>query len=179
MAAFNMKCLLLIKQKIILQTLYLRRISCKATKKKRKYWVRKINAERQTKGEYHLLVEDLKLHDQNCFFRCFRMSPENFVMLLSWIGPKIKKVITKMPEPISVGQRFCDTLRYLATGDAYFTIAASYRMGPATVGRIVKETCAVIWNVLCDKGYVSPPSSEEAWKNVSAGLSKGGTFLTH
>ena len=107
MAAFNMKYLLLIKQKIILKTLYLRRISCKTTKKKRKYWVRKNFAERQTKGEYHLLVEDLKLHDQNCFFRCFRMSPENFVMLLSWIGPKIKKVITKMREPISVGQRLC------------------------------------------------------------------------
>ena len=176
MAAFNMKYLLLIKQKIILQTLYLRRISCKTTKKKRKYWVRKIYAERQTKGEYHLLVQDLKLHDQNYFFRCFRMSPENFEMLLSWIGPKIKKVTTKMREPISVGQRLCVTLRYLVTGDAHVTIAASYRMGPSTVGRIVKETCAVIRNVLCDKGYVSPPSSEEAWKNVSAGFEQRWNF---
>ena len=143
MAAFNMKYLLLLKRKIILQT-YLRRTSCKTTKKKRKYWVRKIYAERQTKGEYHLLVQDLKLHDQNYFFRCFRMSPENFEMLLSWIGPKIKKVTTKMREPISVGQRLCVTLRYLVTGDAHVTIAASYRMSPTTVRRIVKETCAVI-----------------------------------
>ena len=73
MAALNMKYLLLLKRKIILQT-YLRRISCKTKKKKRKYWVRKIYAERQAKGEYHLLVQDLKLHDQNYFFRCFRMS---------------------------------------------------------------------------------------------------------
>ena len=86
------------------------------------------------------------------------MSPENFEMLLSWIGPKIKKVTTKMREPISVDQRLYVTLRYLVTGDANVTIAASYRMSPTTVGRIVKETCAVIWNVLCDKGYVSPPS---------------------
>ena len=91
MAAFNMKYLLLIKQKIILQTLYLRRISCKTTKKKKKYWVRKNYAERQTKGEYHLLVEYLKLHDQNCFFRCFRMSPENFVCYFPGLDPKLRR----------------------------------------------------------------------------------------
>ena len=73
---------------------------------------------------------------------------------------------TKMRKPISVGV----TLRYLVTGDAHVTIAASYRMSLTTVGRIVKETCAVIWNVLCDKGYVSPPSSEEAWKKISTGF---------
>ena len=160
MATFNMKYLLLLKRKILLQIFYLRRISCKATKKKRKYWVRKNYAERQAKGEYHLVVQDLKLHDQNYLFRCFRMSPGNFEMLLSWIGPKIKKVTTKMREPISVGQRLCVTLRYLVTGDTHVTAAASYRMSPTTVGRIVKETCAVIWNVLCDKEYVRPPSSE-------------------
>ena len=60
-----------------------------------------------------------------------------------------------MREPICVGQRLCVTLRYLVTGAAHVTIAARYRMIPTTVGRIVKETCAVIWNVLCAKGYVS------------------------
>ena len=53
------------------------------------------------------------------------MSPENFEMLLSWIGPKIKKVTTKMRELISVGQTFCVTLRYLVTGDAHLIIAVS------------------------------------------------------
>ena len=66
MAAVNKKYLLLLKKRI-LQILLLR---CKA-KAKRKYWVRKIYAERQTKGEYHLLVHDLRLHDQVYFFRCF------------------------------------------------------------------------------------------------------------
>ena len=57
-----------------------------------------------------------------------------------------------MLEPRSVGQKICITTKYLVTGDAHVTIATSYRMSPATVGRIVKETCAVLWNVLCDKG---------------------------
>ena len=91
-----------------------------------------------------MLVQDLKLHVQNYFFRCFRMSLGNFEMLLSWIGPKINKVTTKIREPISVGQRLCITLRYLVTGNAHVTISTSYRMSPTTAGRIVKETCAVI-----------------------------------
>ena len=119
MAAFNMKYLLLLKRKILPQILYLRCISCKATKKKRKYWVRKIYAERQTKGEYHLLVQDLKLHDENYFFCCFHMLPENSEILLSWIGPKIKKATTKMCEQISLGQRLCVTLRYVVAGNAH------------------------------------------------------------
>ena len=81
-----------------------------------------------------------------------------------------------MCEPISVGQRLCVTLSYLVTGDAHVTIAASYRMSPTTVGRIVKETCTVTWNVLCDKRYVSSPSSEKAWKNVSAGFQQRWNF---
>ena len=49
-------------------------------------------------------------------------------------------------------------------------------MSPNTVGHIVKETWAVIWNLLCDKGYVSPPSSKKAWKNVSAGFEQRWNF---
>ena len=97
-------------------------------------------------------------------------------MLLSWIGPKIRNVTTKMREPISVGQRLCVTLRYLVTGNVHVTIAASYGMSPTTVGCILKETCAVIWNVLWDKGYVSPLSSEKAWKNFLAGFEQRWSF---
>ena len=56
----------------------------------------------------------------------------------------------------------------MVTGDAHVTIT--------NVGSNVKETCAVIWNVLCDKGYVSPPSWKEAWKNVSAGCEQRWNF---
>ena len=66
------------------------------------------------------------------------------------------KVTTKMHEPISAGQKLSVTLTYLVTGDAHVTIAASYLMSPTTVGRVMKETCSVICNVLCDKEYVSP-----------------------
>ena len=70
MAAFSTLYLLLEKRKILLQLLYLRRIPCKATKKKR-ILGKKNYVKRQTKGKYHLLVQGLKLYDQHDFFRCF------------------------------------------------------------------------------------------------------------
>ena len=53
------------------------------------------------------------------FFCCFHMLPENSEILLSWIGPKIKKATTKMREQISLGQRLCVTLRYVVAGNAH------------------------------------------------------------
>ena len=52
----------------------------KERKKKitRRYWVRKIFDERKTKGEFHLLIKDLKLFDNEYVFKYFRMSPNKF-----------------------------------------------------------------------------------------------------
>ena len=90
MAAFNMKYLLLLKLKIIPQT-YLRRTSCKTTKKKRKYWVRKIYAKRQTKGKYPLLVQELKLHDQNYFFAVFVCDLKILKCYFPGLDPKLRR----------------------------------------------------------------------------------------
>ena len=52
----------------------------KERKKKitRRYWVRKIFDERKTKGEFHLLIKDLKLFDNEYVFKYFPMSPNKF-----------------------------------------------------------------------------------------------------
>ena len=50
------------------------------------------------------------------------MSYQAFEILLSWIGPKIKKLTTKIREPVTVGEKLSVTLRCLMTGDAHVTI---------------------------------------------------------
>ena len=137
---------------------------------KRKYWVRKIYQDRQEKGEYHLLVNDLRMHDKDYFFRCFRMSPVVFEELLAMIGPHITKQQTKFRDPISPSERLCVTLRYLVTGDAHVTIGASYRMSPAVIGKIIPETCNAIWNVLLSEDYIKVPKSEEGWREIAEGF---------
>ena len=138
----------------------------KRQRRTRRYWVRDIYKERETKGEYHLLVKQMKLHDHELFFKCFRMSPTTFEKLLCFVGPDIQKVTTPMRNPISASERLALTLRYLATGDAQATIATSYRMSPDTAGRIIEETCVAICNNLGE--YIKSPSSPTEWERIAA-----------
>ena len=60
-------------------------------KKEKKYWVSKVYKDRLEKGEFHILVRDLRLHDHECFFSYFRMSPSTLEVLLSFVATIIEK----------------------------------------------------------------------------------------
>ena len=75
------------------------------------------------------------------------MSPAKFEELLNIVAPRIAKCSLQR-EPIGPSERLCCTLRYLVTGDAQSTIAASYRISKTSVCRIVKETTDALWDVL-------------------------------
>ena len=117
------------------------------------------------KGEFHLLVKDAMMFDEEFFFQMFRMSPTKFQELLCQVAPLITRVNAKR-EPISADERLCVTLRFLVTGDAFNTIGASYRMSGTTVGRIVKETCSVLWKILA-KNYLKVPSTQREWVAIA------------
>ena len=122
-----------------------RRKSCRLMEKKKqnKFWVRSIFKERELKGEFHALIQDLKLFDSEYFLKQFRMTSTKLEELLSWIAPKTEKSSVRR-EPIDPEQRLCVTLRYLVTGDAHVTIAANYRISPTSISTILKKTtCAI------------------------------------
>lgn len=129
---------------------------------KKKCWVRRLYQERKEKGEFHLLVREMKVFDKPYFFQQFRMSPEKFEELLKLVAPRIVKCSLNR-EPIGPSERLCVTLRYLVTGDAQTTIAASYRMSKTSVSRIIQETTDALWDVLVDNGFLKVPQSEEEW----------------
>ena len=138
----------------------------KNNRTRRRFWTRQIFLERNQKGEFHNLVKEMKLFDHEYFHKQFRMSPTTFEKLLSWVAPKIQKGSTHMRETIGPEERLCVTLRYLATGDAQVTLAASYRISPSVVSRTIKETTITLWDVLLEQGYISAPNSKEDWKDV-------------
>lgn len=43
------------------------------------------------KGEFYLLVQDLRLFDNELFFRYFRMNAAKYEELLAMIAPEIQK----------------------------------------------------------------------------------------
>lgn len=90
------------------------------------------------------------------------MSPERFEHLLSLVAPRISKQKTKLREPIGPAERLCITLRDLASGDSQQTQSFHFRVGKATVSKIISETCNAIW--LCLKeDYLKPPRTREQW----------------
>uniref|UniRef100_A0A8C6NMU6 DDE Tnp4 domain-containing protein n=1 Tax=Nothobranchius furzeri TaxID=105023 RepID=A0A8C6NMU6_NOTFU len=70
--------------------------------------------------------------------------------------------------PISSSQRLAVTLRFLASGCSYESLAASYKLGSATVGCIVKEVCEAIWTALKDDVVAFPSVSLEFFPNFPA-----------
>ena len=168
MAAVDLRFLLLLRRARIQRYLLWRKMRLSLSRKKeRRFWVRKIFAERKEKGEYYTLVRDLRLHDQEMFFRYFRMSPTTYEKLLGYVGADLKKVTTKMREPIGPDERLLITLRYLTTGDAHTTIGTNYRMSPTTVGRIINETCKSIWHRLSEQNYIKAPTTEAEWERIA------------
>ena len=101
-----------------------------------------------------------------CTCRYTRMTPERFEHLLSMVGPRIKKKDTKMREAIGPAERLTLTLRYLANGNDQQSLSFSYRIGKATVSKIIHETLTVIWSVLKDR-YLRPPEKQADWLRIS------------
>ena len=79
-------------------------------KKKTRLWVHPINKARRRLGEYHRLVQELRL-DNERFYRYFRMSSEKFDLLLSKVGPKIQRKGSNFQSPLCPSQRLAITLR--------------------------------------------------------------------
>lgn len=167
----------LTRRQLLIILLLRRRLKEKELKvrKKKKFWVRRLYAERSEKGEYHQLVREMKIFDKEYFFQHFRMGPDKFEQVLGYIAPKITKCSLRR-EPIGPSERLCVTLRYLVTGDAQSTIAASYRMSKSSVSRIVKETADALWNGLLENGYLKAPRNESDWLAISEDFERKWNF---
>ena len=79
-------------------------------RRRRTVWIHPILRRRQQFGEFHRLVQELRLDDQR-FFQYFRMTPETFENLLAIVGSHIRKQTTNYRNPISPQQRSAICLR--------------------------------------------------------------------
>ncbi|XP_071054469.1 uncharacterized protein [Onthophagus taurus] len=131
--------------------------------KKRK-WVHEAWKKRGTEGEFATLYKEL-VDDATKFFEYFRMSENCFNILLKKIEIKLRKQDTHWRKAISPRERLAVCLRYLATGDSLKTISFSYRLGHATVQKIVVDTCRIITENLMSEMLPNP--TEEMWKSIA------------
>ena len=57
--------------------------------KRKRFWLGQVLMERHSKGEFHVLVKQLKLFDHEFFFKHFHMTHENLRNLLTMVTPRI------------------------------------------------------------------------------------------
>ena len=84
----------------------------KKPKRRNKYWVHDIFKRRNEFGEYHRLVLELQL-DGERFQQYFRMSREQFKMLLYLVEGDIGKMDKQLRISISPRQRLTICIRYI------------------------------------------------------------------
>ncbi|XP_046874132.1 putative nuclease HARBI1 [Hypomesus transpacificus] len=84
------------------------------------------------------------------------MSASRFDDLVDRIRPYIQHASTHS-SPVTVAERLAVTLRILASGGSQQSVAASYRLGSATVSSIVSKICQAIHTALKDE-FIPYPS---------------------
>lgn len=119
-------------------------------RKKRRFWVRQWILRRNRLGASETLLKELALEDIEGYRNHLRMSEEKFNELLSKVHDCIKKQDTMMRQAISPKLKLQVTLRYLATGDSFSTLASVYRVPKNTISMFLGEVCRAIYDALQD-----------------------------
>uniref|UniRef100_A0A8C6NS72 DDE Tnp4 domain-containing protein n=1 Tax=Nothobranchius furzeri TaxID=105023 RepID=A0A8C6NS72_NOTFU len=104
----------------------------------------------------------------------FRMSAEQMDHILSLIGPDLTKQNTNFRESIEAKQRLAVTLRFLATGETFSSLAFQYRLGKSTVANSVHMTCRAIEKRMKRSQFTL--FSEEMWRDVASAFWKEWNF---
>ncbi|XP_046862866.1 protein ANTAGONIST OF LIKE HETEROCHROMATIN PROTEIN 1-like isoform X2 [Xenia sp. Carnegie-2017] len=144
--------------------LLLRQRRKRRNKYKKRFWIEDILKRRKELGEYHRLIQEMRLNDPESFYQYFRMTPSRFDLLLGLVGPYLKKN-SLYREPVSPEERLAVTLRFLATGDSQQSIAFSFRLGHGTVTKIVEESSEALWSAL--QPFIKPPTTTSEWKKIA------------
>ena len=75
--------MLLVKERLLVLKM-LNQTENENGRKKRQFWVRKLSTELLHKGEFHLIIRNLRLHHHEyflSFFQCHRLSLKSFYHL--------------------------------------------------------------------------------------------------
>ena len=78
------------------------------------------------------------------------MSPERFDHLLELVKSITKKKRHQLTKSMPAAEKLAITLRFLAIWELQQSLNFSYRLGKATVSKIISEICKAIYTVLKD-----------------------------
>ncbi|KAH7693417.1 hypothetical protein AAVH_39547 [Aphelenchoides avenae] len=127
--------------------------------RKRRFGIHPILRKRKAMGHFHGLFKDLQ-GDPQRFHRFVRMDETRFNKLLG---------LVKHREPLSPAERLLITLRFLATGNSFYSLASAFYVGHCTVANVVAETCKVLGEELMPI-YARFPTTADEWRSIARGF---------
>lgn len=100
---------------------------------------------RKSEGFFKSLISGHLINDDEKFREFLRLNRDQFNYILSLVQEEItKKPTLRVPEPISPEEKLALTLRYLATGESFRSLAFAFRISHSYISIIVRETLAVM-----------------------------------
>ena len=145
------------------------------TRTRRRFWVRGWYLHRPVRGQFRLLMDDLRLDDEESFKSFTRMTPETFFSILERIEGRIRKQDTWWREAIEPAHRLAVTLRYYATGNSYQSMHFSWFMGDNTIGNIVRQVSEAIIAEYAEE-KLNCPVTREGWMAIADKFSSRWNF---
>ena len=105
----------MVKKRIVVSVIalaLLRKQSRKASRGKRRIWMKEWLKKRNAQGAYHQLMKELSTIDVSGYRNFVRMDSSTFELLHNMVAPIIQRQNTVMRESISPGERIAITLRF-------------------------------------------------------------------
>ena len=97
--------------------------------------------QREEKGAYHNILNELYNTDIPGFTNFIRMTPEFFEMIKVSVEPCLVKQVTNYRAPLSVGMKLAITFRYLATGESYTSLSYQFMVERSSISKFVLKVC--------------------------------------
>lgn len=126
----------------------------KKLKRRRRFWVRP-SLQRRKLQNGTVMIDNYKKDDIGCrhlrnsmFFGFLRMNYEDFEILLHHTEPHIAKKNTAWRESIPAKERLAVTLRFLATGESYWSLGELFKISPQLLSSLIPEVCQALISVL-------------------------------
>ena len=116
-------------------------------------------------GQYDTLMNELRVEALGGFKAFLRMDAEVFTQILGRIEGRITKSSEGRP-PLMPGLKFAITLRFLATGNSYRSLAFDFRVAHNTISLFVPEVCDAIVEEFREEQFATP-TTEAEWEQVS------------
>ena len=106
-------------------------------------WVSKWIARRSSSGG-EVLMQELALEERKSYTNALRMTPEKFDELLALVEGDIQRRDTHFQAALPARLKLEVTLRYLASGDSFKSLALLFRVPVSTISTFLPEVLRAI-----------------------------------